>query len=346
MCNIAGYVGTKPAAPILVDMMRRQEGWDCGHYTGVATLDNGKLHVEKVVGDLDIFLARKDLAQLPGTIGMIHSRTPGGLGQKNDNWAHPFLATGGRMAYIANGCGGVFKNWPKEKGTEVYKKLRAAGYVFGTATEEGNNQKNCMPDGYYVHSSEIVCQDTQYYADRGMRFLDACDTACTLRPSERVGLFLTEDEPDCIVWARINYPMFVGVADHGMYMATTPQAMPEDARNITLLTPLSVGKVYADRVETRPNISTEVTIAPITPSVWKACYEAMEKELSEKETDHDSLDKLIRPLFSEATCPPESAVNYAIMNEFERSGRLQINRYRVPGTAPDATAPTLKATLK
>jgi len=26
MCNIAGYVGTKPAAPILIEMMRKQEG--------------------------------------------------------------------------------------------------------------------------------------------------------------------------------------------------------------------------------------------------------------------------------------------------------------------------------
>lgn len=140
--------------------------------------------------------------------------------------------------------------------------------------------------------------------------------------------------------------MFTAIADHGMYMATTPQAMPEDARNVQLLMPMSVGKVFCDRVETRPVKNTDIRIAPITPGVWKACYEAMEEKLSQEEIDHDSLDRLIRPLFEEATCPPESAVNYAIMNQFEKEGRLEINRYRVPGTGVGLTAPKRKGKLK
>ena len=27
MCNIAGYIGKKQASPILIDMMRREEGY-------------------------------------------------------------------------------------------------------------------------------------------------------------------------------------------------------------------------------------------------------------------------------------------------------------------------------
>ena len=59
MCNIAGYVGTKPAAPILIEMMRREEGWDAGFYTGIATVSGGKLYTDKVVGDLDHLLDNK-----------------------------------------------------------------------------------------------------------------------------------------------------------------------------------------------------------------------------------------------------------------------------------------------
>ena len=35
MCNIAGYVGTKRAAPILLEMMKKEEGF-AGGYSGQA----------------------------------------------------------------------------------------------------------------------------------------------------------------------------------------------------------------------------------------------------------------------------------------------------------------------
>lgn len=346
MCNLAGYVGSRPAAPILVDMMRRQEGWDCGHYTGMATLDSGKLHMEKVIGNLDTFLERIPLEKLPGNIGIIHGRTPGCDGERDDRWGHPFLATGGRMVLAVNGYGGVFSNTNNELRLQLYMKLREEGYEFTTLSQYSAREKNRQLDGNYIHSSDMVTQLIQSYVDQGLDVTDAIEKVFLMIPSERVGLCLTEDAPECIVWGRMNYPMFTGHADHGMYMATTPQAMPEDARNISMITPLSSGKVYCDRLETHPFKESPYTVAPITPSVWKACYEAMEEKLTQGETNHDALDRLIRPLFSEATCPPESAVNYAIMNQFEREGRLEIIRSYRPGTAPGSLAPKLTARLK
>ena len=52
MCNIAGYTGNRQAAPILIDMMRREEGYWGGYYTGIATIDNGRVYHAKVVGDV------------------------------------------------------------------------------------------------------------------------------------------------------------------------------------------------------------------------------------------------------------------------------------------------------
>jgi hypothetical protein len=72
----------------------------------------------------------------------------------------------------------------------------------------------------------------------------------------------------------------------------------------------------------------------------------METALGEKQMHHDALDRLIRPMFPQATCPPESAVNYAIMTQFQNQGRLEIIRTERPGTAPDSTAPKLYARLK
>ena len=44
MCNIAGYVGEKRAAPILIEMMKKQEGFAGGYYTGIATIHKGKIY--------------------------------------------------------------------------------------------------------------------------------------------------------------------------------------------------------------------------------------------------------------------------------------------------------------
>ena len=56
MCNIAGYSGKRNAAPILIEMLRRQQSFDGGLSVGVATIHEGKLHYRKVVGDVDTLL--------------------------------------------------------------------------------------------------------------------------------------------------------------------------------------------------------------------------------------------------------------------------------------------------
>ena len=43
MCNIAGYVGSRRAAPIIMEMLRREEGFAGGYYSGLATMCEGKI---------------------------------------------------------------------------------------------------------------------------------------------------------------------------------------------------------------------------------------------------------------------------------------------------------------
>ena len=74
MCVIAAYVGSREAAPTLIDMLRREQGLGGGFYTGIATIHEGRLHYEKALGDLDTLLAETPAAQLPGTIGIAHGR--------------------------------------------------------------------------------------------------------------------------------------------------------------------------------------------------------------------------------------------------------------------------------
>mgnify|MGYP000851615541 CR=1 FL=1 len=57
MCGIIGYIGTEPAADIVLDALRRLEyrGYDS---SGIATIDNGDLHVSRAVGKLKMLFTR------------------------------------------------------------------------------------------------------------------------------------------------------------------------------------------------------------------------------------------------------------------------------------------------
>ena len=74
MCTLAAYIGSEPAAPRLLDLLAREEGWAGAYYTGLATVHEGKLHLRKVVGDLATLLRETDARELPGTIGIAHSQ--------------------------------------------------------------------------------------------------------------------------------------------------------------------------------------------------------------------------------------------------------------------------------
>ena len=82
MCNIAGYAGDRQAAPILLEMLRAQQDFDGGLSTGVATIHEGKLHYRKLVGNVDDLIRNTDVLELPGSIGISHSR-PGGMANIN-----------------------------------------------------------------------------------------------------------------------------------------------------------------------------------------------------------------------------------------------------------------------
>ncbi len=73
MCGIVGYVGSQPAAPVLLRGLRRLEyrGYDSA---GIATLRNGSIDLRRAEGKLDNLVATLEDAPLTGTIGIGHTR--------------------------------------------------------------------------------------------------------------------------------------------------------------------------------------------------------------------------------------------------------------------------------
>ena len=345
MCNIAAYVGTKPAAPLLIDMIRRQEGLNGGFYVGIATIHEGKIHYRKVRGDLNRLLTETDALSLPGTVGVAHTRTPGG---GNEEWGHPFVGMkdGAPVtAYLLNGSRGFFASVPRN--VLMAESLISDGYSFRTRTvgEITKEHTPLLSDGTCVHTSEIMSNLILRNIDRGMAEPFAMEAAMMDFPLECVGLLLSVAHGDRIAYSRFNMPMNLGFADHGCYMASAALCFPEDAAYPLPVPAGSVGYVYKDHYESYPYKKLPATLAPITARVRKEGYDAVVAALQEGKQTVPALAKLVAPLFDAADCVQKAMLVYDILYILHREGRLKIETVTVPGDTEDLTAPRFDLSL-
>ena len=341
MCNIAGYVGSRRAAPIIMEMLRREEGFAGGYYSGLATMQGGAIFHEKLTGDTDYLINNKPALACPGNIGIAHSRSKSGGG---DEWAHPFVGMSGgcsRIAYVANGSLGCFAERIDEF-SRLSAALDEAGYEFTSRNYEIETKKYpTLADGSAVHMSDVMCQLILRNLDGGMDSVCAMESAFCEMPSEIVGLLLNLSEPDSIAYSRVNMPMFLAFAPHGAYLASTPLAFPEDAGEPILLPAGSSGRVFADRIESVNYKKRPASIAPIDAALIGKAYLKACEVLAESQKSFSELCREIAPLFEEADCNPRAALAYQILYSLAREGKLSIKEKRVPGARDDLDAPKL-----
>ena len=338
MCNIAGYIGERDAAPILIDMIREQEGLNGGFYTGIATLHEGKIYYRKVVGDLDELLRRTDAASLPGKIGIIHSRTPGDLG---DEWAHPFVCERDGEVFTAqvyNGSLGFFKDL-NPKRAALAAELLSEGYKMRSFVPESNGKNLTLNDGSRVHISDLMCQLVSKNILGGEPAHRAMELSYCEIPAEIVGLMLSVTEPDAIAFARMNMPMFVSYGDDGAYLASAPQAFPDGLSDPHLFPVFSSGYIKKDGFSCAPFKKAPSTVAPITESVRHRAYEKIYSALLEEKQTLSSLAKLANTCFDDADCKQSATLAYSILYDLKKRGLLKVKKDTKPGVFDGLTAP-------
>ena len=119
MCGIVGYIGTRQAAPIILDGLAKLEyrGYDSA---GMAIYDGEEIHITKSVGRLKVL---EELthggATMPGMIGIGHTRWAT-HGAPNDINAHPHYNSEHTIAVVHNG---IIENY-----LQLKKKLTDRGY--------------------------------------------------------------------------------------------------------------------------------------------------------------------------------------------------------------------------
>src|SRR5208282_3027829 len=123
MCGIIGIIGREPAAPQLIDALKRLEyrGYDSA---GVATLEDGKLTRRRAEGKLKNLESRLNREPLNGTIGIGHTRWAT-HGRPTENNAHPHATD--KLAVVHNG---IIENF-----RELRDGLIAKGHEFVTETD-------------------------------------------------------------------------------------------------------------------------------------------------------------------------------------------------------------------
>ena len=120
MCSIIGYNGGAQAATVLVESLGRMEyrGYDS---VGVATITNGKILVRKGVGKVAEVSKSLDLKEMPGFIGIGHTRWAT-HGRVTDSNAHPHSACTNDIVVVHNG---IIENYK-----ELKQELALLGHTF------------------------------------------------------------------------------------------------------------------------------------------------------------------------------------------------------------------------
>lgn len=338
MCNFAAYVGNHKAAPLLLDMIRRQEGFAGGYYTGLATIHEGKIYYAKITGDTRYLLEHTNAADLPGTIGIVHSRSRSGGG---DSWAHPFIGcdTEGKeiAAYVAKGSVGYFKNRMAEF-CALADELLAQGYTLPSRLVIDSDKYPAIHTGERVHMSDVMCQLITRNLVNGQEMRTAMEQAFCDMPSEIVGLTIALSQPDRVAFARINEAIRISFAPHGAYVTSNAFGIPSDAHSTMTPPPCSAGYICCDHAQVYPFKEQPCTVTTADDCVKAQMMEKALKILSDGPMLHTEVRKKLIPLFGEAQSVTSQQTTYEMVESLVKAGKIEITTRTMPGAREGLTA--------
>jgi glucosamine--fructose-6-phosphate aminotransferase (isomerizing) len=244
MCGIIGYVGSKSAAPILIDGLRRLEyrGYDS---SGLAVLDGAGLMLRKRKGKIDEGLAPL-LQESPagGQLGIGHTRWAT-HGPPSDENSHPHLDQTGKIAVVHNG---VIENYDRLK-----QRLLKAGHTFLSDTD-----------------TEVLAHLIgEHFARRQQQNSGTCplaDAVCdALR--EVIGTYglavFSTDQPGVLVGARRGSPLIIGIGTGENFLASDANAIVAHTRQVVYLNDYDVATITSEHFDVQ-NLGTDTAKVQIS----------------------------------------------------------------------------------
>lgn len=328
MCNIAGYSGSRQAASILLEMLRKQQPYDGDMSTGVATIHEGKLYYKKLVGDVDRFIREIDLDELPGTIGIAHTRP---TGDPNQVPMHPNLNLEKTMALVTNGTTPKSKYWADwDKAADL---LENNGYTFvhRSPNKDGLKSPKVSSNGELLSTAEMRVLLIDLYRKQGKSITRAMADACSDMYNDNISVMISQNYPDRIFALRTTRPMEVIFENGEAFMATTRFAFPRELTNTPISLPLfhtcvvtrNGFEVSSDRMDREP-------VEEMTPYTYAEAYKRFETLLKSDRAPlfFDDLEYAVgremRDLWPNGrTFIQHARLVYEMLWQFEQEGRLK-----------------------
>ncbi len=218
MCGIFGYVGSKTAAPLLLEGLRTLEyrGYDSA---GIYVPFMGVL---KAAGPIDALAAKVPTA-CTGTSGIAHTRwaTHGAPTEQN---AHPHQDMSGGVWLVHNG---IIENY-----REIKEGLRVQGVTFATETD-----------------TEVLAKliGTLYLDD-----LAAAVQQALTRVRGTYGLaVMSKKDSNTIVVARMGSPIVLGIAADGNFVSSDPSALLLHTKDVIYLEDGEMAVITKDTYDVR-----------------------------------------------------------------------------------------------
>ena len=258
MCGIVAVIGSREAAPLLLEGLRQLEyrGYDSA---GLATVEApveapargaqgepGQLTCLRAEGKLVNLTARFEAAGAPGHCGIGHTRwaTHGKPEERN---AHPHLDGSGQVAVVQNG---IIENY-----RSLREQLQAEGVVFRSDTDT-----EVIP---HLLARQLASLQAQGRVASGSLLLEAVQRVLPQLQGAYALAVVWAAVPGALVVARRQAPLLIGLGEGEFLCASDTPALagftrtilPLEDGEVALLTPLGIELYNAAGVRQQRNPS-------------------------------------------------------------------------------------------
>lgn len=254
MCGIIGYIGLRPAQPILLNCLGRLEyrGYDS---CGIAVAE----HDIKVYKDaVRVAALKKTMPRLEGKVGIGHTRWAT-HGEPSPINAHPHLDCTGNIAVVHNG---IITNYPK-----LRDQLTAEGHRFVSETD-----------------TEVIPHLIEKHYNGN---LEAAVAIALNNFEGSYAIIVLAAGEDKLVAARKDSPIIISLGDRENFIASDVPAILDYSNRVVYLEDGDIGVITTDSIKIRRRgneVATKVhQIAWTVEDAQKAGYEHfMLKEIHEQ----------------------------------------------------------------
>lgn len=283
MCGIVGFTGTREAAPLLLEGLKKLEyrGYDSA---GIAVQSGGQINMVKTSGVIKHLCEKThEGSDLHGVCGIAHTRWAT-HGAPTDVNAHPHMSADGMFAVVHNG---IIENYAL-----LREELRAKGYVFASETD-----------------TEVIAHllDMYYTGDLKTAVMK---TAARLEGSYALGI-LCASEPGRIFAIKESSPLILGVGVGENFFASDVTALVSQTKNVIYMEDGEFAEITAEKITV-----FDPTGAVVGKSVSRVVWDV---EAAEKGGfDHFMLKEIMeQPRALKSTIEPRIRDGRIVLDDFD-----------------------------